>query len=73
MVATPGGKSDSTILPETRIKIRRSFFSEHWKVATIAAQLGLHTDTVRLAIESDMFRTGARDRRTVTAPFLLFC
>lgn len=58
------------ILPETKIKIRRLFFSEHWKIGTIAKQLGVHTDTVRLAIESDMFRSGPRDRTTVTEPYL---
>lgn len=60
------------ILPETKIKIRRLFFSEHWKIGTIADQLGVHTDTVRLAIESDMFRIGPRDRTTLTEPFLDF-
>ncbi len=58
------------ILPETKIKIRRLFFSEHWKIGTICEQLGVHPDTVRLAIESDMFRIGSRDRITVTGPFL---
>lgn len=58
------------ILPETKIKIRRLFFSEHWKIGTIAKQLGVHTDTVRLAIESDMFKSGPRDRTTVTEPYL---
>jgi DNA replication protein DnaC len=28
-------------------EIRRLFFGEHWKVGTIAAQLGLHHETVR--------------------------
>ncbi len=38
-----------------RAKIRRLFFAEHWKVGTIAAELGLHHDTVHLAIESRSF------------------
>lgn len=57
------------ILPETKIKIRRLFFVEHWKIGTIASQLGVHPDTVRLAIESDMFRIGSRDRTTLTEPY----
>ena len=38
-----------------RANIRRLFFAEHWKVGTIAAELGLHHDTVHLAIESRSF------------------
>jgi len=34
-------------------RIRRLFFAEHWKVGTIAAELGVHHDTVERAIESD--------------------
>jgi transposase len=40
---------------EQRAKIRRLFFAEHWKVGTIAAELGLHHDTVHRAIESRSF------------------
>src|SRR5512142_92407 len=39
------------ISPETRAQIRRYFYAEHWKIGTIAQQLGLHPDTVRNAIE----------------------
>jgi len=60
------------ISPEVRVKIRSLFFAEHWKIGTIAAQLGVHPDTVRLAIESDMFRQGHRDRQTLTMPYLGF-
>ncbi|NVB39821.1 transposase [Pseudenhygromyxa sp. WMMC2535] len=35
---------------ETRAKIRRLHYAEHWRVGTIAAQLGLHHDTVRRAL-----------------------
>jgi transposase len=37
---------------ETRAQIRRYFYAEHWKIGTIARQLGLHPDTVRNAIET---------------------
>jgi hypothetical protein len=43
------------ISDEQRAKIRRLFFAEHWKVGTIAAELGLHRDAVHGAIESRSF------------------
>ena len=39
------------ITPAQRAEIRRLFYGEHWKVGTIAAQLGLHHETVRAAVE----------------------
>ncbi len=51
------------ISPELRAKIRRLFFAEHWKVGTIAEQLGVHHATVRAAIESDRFAPYARPVR----------
>jgi len=43
------------ISDEQRALIRRMFFAEHWKIGTIAAELGLHHDTVELAIEPRRF------------------
>jgi transposase len=43
------------ISPELRARIRRLFYAEHWKVGTIAAELGVHRDAVELAIESQRF------------------
>src|SRR5437762_2347843 len=40
---------------EVRARIRRLFFAEHWKIGTIAAELGVHHDTVRGAIGSASF------------------
>jgi transposase len=40
---------------EQRGRIRRLFFAEHWKVGTIATELGVHHDTVELAIEPRRF------------------
>ena len=37
--------------------IRRRFYADHWKIGTIAAELGVHPDTVRRAIESVSFNT----------------
>lgn len=39
------------ISPEQQARIRRLFFAEHWKVGTIATELGLHHDTVRHAVD----------------------
>ena len=36
--------------PEEHARIRRLHFAEHWKVGTIATQLGLHHDTVEAAL-----------------------
>ena len=40
------------ITPAQRAEIRRLFYGEHWKVGTIA-QLGLHRETVRAAVERE--------------------
>ena len=41
------------ITPAQRAEIRRLYYAEHWKIGTIAAQLGLHRETVRAAVERD--------------------
>jgi transposase len=43
------------ISEEQRATIRRLFFAEHWKIGTIAAELGLHHETVELAVEPRRF------------------
>jgi transposase len=62
------------ISAELIAKIRRLFFAEHWKIGTIAAELGLHPDTVRGAIESHRFnlKRVACSRATLTDPYLDF-
>lgn len=59
------------ISPETRALIRRYFYAEHWKVGTIASELGVHPDTVRNAIESERFH-GASLRPSLADPYLGF-
>lgn len=44
------------ITEDVRARIRRLFFVEHWKVGTIAAELGLHRDTVACAVDTSRFR-----------------
>ncbi len=60
------------IPPETRVTIRRYFYAEHWKIGTIARELGLHPDTVRQAIESDSFHRARWLRPSRTDPYLEF-
>ena len=61
------------ITPAQRAEIRRLFYGEHWKVGTIAAQLGLHHETVRAAVERETsgFRRGAC-RPSMLDPYLPF-
>ena len=59
------------ISPETRAEIRRYFYAEHWKIGTIARELGVHPDAVRNAIEAQRFN--AQPLRTSMAdPYLAF-
>jgi transposase len=59
------------ISPETRALIRRYFYAEHWKVGTIASELGVHPDTVRNAIESERFHSASM-RPSLADPYLGF-
>ena len=40
---------------ELRSRIRRLYFAEHWKIGTISAEVGVHHDAVRHAIEAPRF------------------
>ena len=61
------------ITPEQRAEIRRLFYAEHWHVGTIASTLGVHHDTVQLAIERDRFvRTGSQIRPSMLDPYKAF-
>jgi len=58
------------ISPELRARIRRLFFAEHWKVGTIAAELGVHHETVEHAIEAERFVNHAhRPSATLLDPY----
>ena len=41
------------ITPAQRAEIRRLYYGEHWKIGTIATQLGHHRETVRAAVERE--------------------
>src|SRR5271169_378936 len=58
--------------PEVRAQIRRYFYAEHWKIGTIARELGVHPDTVRHAIESERFRHAQPLRSSIVDPYAEF-
>ncbi len=60
------------IPPETVAQIRHLFHAEHWKVGTIAAQLGVHHDTVRRALQTDRFNRDRIVRPTLVDPYTDF-
>jgi transposase len=60
------------IPPETHVEIRRYFYAEHWKIGTIARELGIHPDAVRKAIEADRFHRGQELRPSIIDPYLEF-
>ena len=60
------------ISPETRAQIRRYFYAEHWKVGTIASELGVHPDAVRNAIESERFQNAKPLRASIVDPYIEF-
>jgi len=57
---------------ETRARIRHLFYAEHWKVGTIAHELVLHPDTVRIAVETDRFNNDKAIRPSITDPYADF-
>src|SRR5262245_9994666 len=54
------------ITAEQRAHIRRLFFAEHWKIGTISTELGVHHETVKLALETHRF-----DSRSAARPSIL--
>ncbi len=60
------------ISPEQIAIIRRLFHAEHWKIGTIAAELGLHPDTIRRALKTECFHRGPAQRPTLVEPYLDF-
>ena len=50
-------------------EVRRLFYAEHWKTGTIAAQLGLHHDTVERAVGVEYFDSRTRHERPSALDF----
>lgn len=55
--------------PETRARIRRLFYAEHWTVGTIAAELGVHHDAVQNALETHRFDSRSEHRPSMLDPY----
>jgi transposase len=58
--------------PEKLATIRRLYFAEHWRIGTIASELGVHRDTVRAAIETDPLHRPRRLRPSRLDPYVGF-
>jgi transposase len=56
--------------PERIANIRRLFHAEHWKIGTIASELGLHPDTVRRALRTESFNQNRTPIARLSDPFL---
>ena len=57
---------------ETRAQIRRYFYADHWKIGTIASELGVHPDAVRNAIESERFIRPQPVRASIVDAYIAF-
>jgi hypothetical protein len=57
---------------ETQAQIRHLFYAEHWKIGTIAQQLGVHPDAVRRAVQTDSFHPEPSLRPCLTDPYVEF-
>ena len=60
------------ITTEQTAEIRRLYYAEHWTIGTIAAQFGLHPDTVRAAVATDRFNRARLSRPRLTDPYEAF-
>jgi transposase len=60
------------ISPETRATIRHYFYAEHWKIGTIAGELGVHPDAVRGAIAVERCGGTMVLRPSMVDPYLEF-
>lgn len=55
-----------------RAEIRRLFYAEHWRIGTIAREMGLHADTVRAALETARFNRRTLVRLSQLDPYVPF-
>jgi transposase len=58
--------------PETEAEILRLHYAEHWRVGTIAAQLGIHPDVVRRVLGLGEARAEAEPRPRLVDPYRAF-
>jgi hypothetical protein len=65
-------KVSSMISPEIRVRVCHLYYAEHWKIGTIATDLGLHPDTVSRALNAN-HPTGSQPLRpSVVDPYIAF-
>jgi len=57
---------------DTVARIRRLFHAEHWRIGTIAGELGIHHDTVRRALEVDRMASRGAVRPSQLDPYKEF-
>jgi transposase len=55
---------------ETCVEIRRLFFSEHFRIGTIALQLGIHPEAVRRAVGTGSFANAGKSHASALDEFL---
>jgi transposase len=55
-----------------RAEIRRLYYAEHWRIGTIASEMGLHPETVRAALETVRFNARTLVRPSRLDPYLDF-
>jgi len=55
--------------PELEAEITRLYYAEHWKMGTIAAQLGVHPDVVRRVLGGGDGRAGGGPRPRLVDPY----
>ena len=61
------------MIPDEQVaRIRRLFHAEHWRVGTIASELGVHHDTVRRALEVDKMASRGAARPSQLDPYKEF-
>ena len=58
--------------PELEAEIVRLHYAEHWKVGTIATQLGAHVDQVRRVLGLDEPRSASPPRPRIVDPYRPF-
>jgi transposase len=64
-------RGQSVIDEELVVQIRRRFFHDHWRIGTIATELGVHPDAVSRAIGSTAFnRVRSETRQRLIDPYL---
>jgi len=65
-------KVSSMISPEIRVRVCHLYYAEHWKIGTIATDLGLHPDTVSRALNANHPAGSQPLRPSLVDPYIAF-